>query len=181
MMIDIAGKKFGKLTVLSREGYNRFEAAWKCRCECGTETVLPGHRLRSGKTKSCGCLVGETMSKTMLRHGKSESPEYRKWKSIEWRAKREKTPFKLHLSDMPEFPDTCPVLGIDIYSNGRQTDNSPSLDRIIPELGYVPGNVRIISRRANMLKSNATSDEIAAVYNDLVAIEQQEADSYCMS
>ena len=43
------------------------------------------------------------------------------------------------------FPERCPVLNIPLLSTGKRTDNSPSLDRIIPSLGYVPGNVKVIS------------------------------------
>ena len=43
------------------------------------------------------------------------------------------------------------------------TDDSPSLDRIVPELGYVTSNVRVISWRANAIKRNACADEIEAV------------------
>jgi hypothetical protein len=49
--------------------------------------------------------------------------------------------------------------------SGGQTrrDNQPSLDRVIPALGYVPGNVRVISFRANRLKQDATAEEVAAI------------------
>lgn len=46
-------------------------------------------------------------------------------------------------------------------------DDSPSIDRIIPELGYTKGNIRVISNRANLLKSNATIEELQKVINDL--------------
>jgi hypothetical protein len=42
-------------------------------------------------------------------------------------------------------------------------DNSPSIDQIVPGGGYVPGNVRIISWKANRLKSNATIDDLEAI------------------
>lgn len=63
------------------------------------------------------------------------------------------------------IPETCPVLGIklrnpaiDKWDNSAQ-DNSPSLDRIIPENGYVKGNVEVISKRANTIKSFGTIEE----------------------
>ena len=43
------------------------------------------------------------------------------------------------------------------------TDNSPSLDRIVPELGYIPSNVVVISYKANAIKRNATPQEIRRV------------------
>ena len=55
-LIDIIGKKFGKLTVLERIGNT---LTYKCKCDCGNETIVIGEQLRSGKTKSCGCLKNE--------------------------------------------------------------------------------------------------------------------------
>ena len=60
------------------------------------------------------------------------------------------------------IPLWCPVLGIRIVldvGKGR-SDNTPSLDRIDNQLGYVKGNVEVISWRANRLKSDATPDEL---------------------
>lgn len=63
---------------------------------------------------------------------------------------------------------TCPILGIDLnyYAEGRQ-ENSPSFDRIDSNLGYIPGNVQIISWRANRIKNNGTSEEHLKIANYL--------------
>jgi hypothetical protein len=65
------------------------------------------------------------------------------------------------------IPDLCPVLGIRLEGGlGKgvpASPASPSVDRIIPELGYVPGNVRVISMRANVLKRDATAAELEAI------------------
>ena len=61
-------------------------------------------------------------------------------------------------------PTHCPVFGFLLSTNPiRRRDNSPSLDRIIPELGYVRGNVMVISLLANMIKSSGTPEQIQAV------------------
>lgn len=60
----------------------------------------------------------------------------------------------------------CPALGITLAWGGAR-NNSPSLDRIVPELGYVRGNVEWLSDKANKIKSNATNEEILAVANYL--------------
>lgn len=58
----------------------------------------------------------------------------------------------------------CPVFGIKIeYGAGKNNPNGPSLDRTIPELGYVTGNVRVISYRANTLKQDATKNEVVMI------------------
>lgn len=79
------------------------------------------------------------------------------------RALKRNIPFGLCPSDIV-VPDTCPILGLPLVVNrGRCGPNSPTLDRIIPDVGYVPGNVQVISHRANTIKSDATADELEAV------------------
>jgi len=82
------------------------------------------------------------------------------------RARRKGVPFRLTVNDIPPIPEDgkCPVLGIPLMrALGFQGDGSPTLDRIIPHLGYVPGNVRIISFRANTLKGDGTAEEHEAI------------------
>ena len=70
--IDITGQKFGKLTVIKKIDFsktpNKSQAIWLCECECGCLTQVRGCALRSGKTKSCGCLQKEIASKTSLKN-----------------------------------------------------------------------------------------------------------------
>lgn len=62
-------------------------------------------------------------------------------------------------------PDFCPVLGIKLsVGDGNSHDASPSLDRIYPALGYIQGNVMVISHKANTIKNNATVEELEKVY-----------------
>jgi hypothetical protein len=66
-----------------------------------------------------------------------------------------------------EIPKFCPALGIKLThgSNKKSTPNSPSLDRLIPSKGYVKGNVTIISKLANSIKSSASSpNQVRLVY-----------------
>jgi len=81
------------------------------------------------------------------------------------RAVRKDLPFDLVAEDLL-VPDYCPALGIPLFrAAGRkaQGPNSPTLDRIVPDLGYVRGNVRVISARANQIKSDATPAELLRV------------------
>lgn len=65
---NLIGLKFGRLTVLCRaENSKNGKALWKCRCDCGEETVVDGRNLTSGHTKSCGCLKREITSKLLLK------------------------------------------------------------------------------------------------------------------
>lgn len=85
--------------------------------------------------------------------------------SIRGRAKKKGLPFNLEHSDIV-IPDVCPVLGIPLERNfgkGFSSHNSPSVDRIIPHLGYVKGNIIVISTLANRIKQDATPEQILKV------------------
>lgn len=54
---DLTSKVFGQLTVMKRVGTNKNrKPLWQCRCKCGKETVVCTSDLKSGNTKSCGCM-----------------------------------------------------------------------------------------------------------------------------
>lgn len=87
------------------------------------------------------------------------------WNRAKGRCKKSGRIFTISVDDVV-VPATCPVLGIELFgSAGRRggTDNSPSLDRRDNSKGYEPGNVVVISRRANAIKHNATSAEVQKV------------------
>ena len=64
--IDLTGQKFGRLTVLKREGVGyrnngQKYRTWLCECECGNEIVVRTSYLTLGETKSCGCLLEDVV------------------------------------------------------------------------------------------------------------------------
>jgi hypothetical protein len=71
------------------------------------------------------------------------------------------------------IPDVCPVLGIPIsISETKASPNSPSLDRTDNTKGYIKGNVKIISFRANTLKSDASIEELEKILKYLYEIQR---------
>lgn len=76
------------------------------------------------------------------------------------RAAEAGVPFSLTVNDF-EIPDKCPALGIPLVRGDY--DAAPSLDRYDPKLGYVVGNVFVISNLANRIKNSATADQVEAV------------------
>lgn len=83
---------------------------------------------------------------------------------VKARAKRQGIDFSITLADILPLPDTCPILGIPIAYNGPKKrrgylDDSPSVDRVNPKLGYIRGNVWIISARANVIKNDGTAED----------------------
>lgn len=82
-VIDLTGKRFGKLVVIELDHIERrYGALWKCRCDCGNETVVRSNDLRTGNTKSCGCYKissrfgRRTVNLTGKRYGKLTVLEY---------------------------------------------------------------------------------------------------------
>ena len=76
------------------------------------------------------------------------------------RAKTRGVDFTIELEDIPPMGELCPLLGLPFPSGEERNGvTSPSLDRIDPSKGYVPGNVWIVGRRANMVKNDGTAEE----------------------
>jgi hypothetical protein len=76
------------------------------------------------------------------------------------RAKRDGLKFALVHADI-QIPDVCPVFGVPFeFGKGRVGPMSPTLDKITPKNGYVPGNIQVISHLANSMKNNATKEQL---------------------
>lgn len=93
---------------------------------------------------------------------RSDDPRLNLLALAKQRSKRKNIEFSITLEDII-IPDVCPVLGITIQSNNKLIDSSPTLDRINNNLGYVIGNIMVISWRANRLKSDASVIELEKI------------------
>lgn len=96
-----------------------------------------------------------------------ENPAHRMWANAKTRAMNLGLAFAITVADIV-VPTHCPALGIPLSVTTDSTDwqsrgHSPTLDRIIPSLGYVPGNVVVMSFRANRIKCDATPEELAQI------------------
>lgn len=170
-MHRLENKQFGRLTVLWKS--LRIDKSghiyWECRCSCGRKHEVQTNKLLSGNTKSCGCLAQEMRGKSRITHGETRgprsnwSPRTKMLYAAKARAKKEELPFNLTLEDI-QIPDVCPILGYTLEKNSRYCQyNSPSLDKIIPALGYVRGNVQVISHKANTIKNDATIEDLEKI------------------
>jgi len=98
-------------------------------------------------------LCNASYMRLYLRLRRLQSPGKALWERARRRAKQRGIEFSI-TKDAIVIPLACPALGITLRLGSQRTGNSPSLDRIIPTRGYVPGNVRVISDRANRLKGD---------------------------
>lgn len=76
------GQKFGRLVVLAEDNVVNHRRRMICKCDCGkTKTVLLGHLL-SGRSRSCGCIQRELISRMSFSHGKTNTRLYNTWRCM---------------------------------------------------------------------------------------------------
>lgn len=101
------------------------------------------------------------------RDWRRRNPDYMLHKMAERRARVDGTLFEITREDIPEIPAVCPIALIPIHFKEERTkgpcDNSPTLDRVDPTLGYVVGNIRVISYKANRWKSNMSVQDVERI------------------
>lgn len=164
--IDLTGDRYGRLLVLKKSERKAIlnRTIYICLCDCGTICETQRANLVNRTTNSCGCLNQEKRRDRLYKHGKSNDLEGRMFYSAKSRAKERGIEFNLDISDIV-IPELCPILNIPLFKNknGVQSNNSPSLDRINPKLGYIKGNVKVISAKANRLKDESTIEDLEKI------------------
>lgn len=155
---DLTGERFRKLKVIKRSFPNAKdgEAMWLCKCDCGTEKVIMGKSLRSGNTKSCGCLNKFKSGLSSMRR-----------KIAQYRIKARQRGLKYNLTEGQFAKLTkqdCYYCGAepnnisnDPGHNGSYTYNG--LDRVDNTKGYTIDNVVPCCKICNMSKNNMTLQE----------------------
>lgn len=134
------------------------------------EACKRGHKApRLVQSRRCyQCYLDSQRKRRQAKHRyRVRHPVIRLLRGAKTRSRNRHIIFALTRKDLV-LPTHCPVLGIELdYSYGTKRGvvqpNSPSLDRLDASQGYVPGNVHVISSRANTIKNNATPEEIFAL------------------
>lgn len=173
-VIDIAGEKYGRLSVLSFSEIRKHVAYWNVRCDCGKELVVSSNALRTGNTKSCGCWLKD--HPTRLKHGKRYTRLNRVYKGMKERCyspNHKKYSFYggqgigicrewLGENGFQNFYDWA-------YSNGYKEDiasngvNRITLDRIDGTKDYSPENCRWVTMEE---QQNNRKDNHVLTYNE---------------
>jgi hypothetical protein len=177
-LVDRTGQKFGRLTAAWPVGAacsaGKRKVLWLCFCDCGKSKIVRGGNLKNGHVRSCGCYTAGWLGRAHRTHGMGHTTEYRMWCDAKKRAEAANVPFTIKPQEIV-IPKLCPFLEIPLFvAKGQPGRNSPSLDRIKRDLGYVPGNIRVISYKANSMKSDSTIEEfvlMAKNWRALCALE----------
>lgn len=150
---DLTGQKFGKLTVISRGPNYGSSARFRCKCDCGNETLTFSRALRNGNTTSCGC--NHTLPK-------GDSAKNIVFSGYKEQAKRRGITFTLTLREVVsicELPcsycgsnPSQKVVGVRTpCANGDFVHNG--IDRVDNSKGYENGNVVSCCKTCNFMKS----------------------------
>lgn len=144
---EMIGIRFGRLIARQQVGKNNTGFVYLFDCDCGNEYVGSGYFVRSGHTKSCGCLRSEVISAKNFVHGKTDTPEYRSMQARISNMKRKKR--------MPKWADKEAIKNF--YLN---KPHGYQVDHIIPLCGqnvsglHVESNLQYLLPEENRQKSN---------------------------
>lgn len=139
----------------------------KCCPKCKTDKPLCTVYWYYSKFRNTYSSYCKSCSSSYFSKQRLNDPRQTLLKSIRKSARKRGLDFNLTIEDII-IPEFCPALDIPlIKTKGIATDNTPSVDRIDSNKGYIKGNVQVLSLRANMLKSNASIDELEKILNFL--------------
>lgn len=146
---NLIGIRFGKLVVLSTAPSRNNKACWRCRCACGNEKVIRAGALKDGFATSCGCSRSQSVSVRRLKHGLSQTPEYRAFAHAKLRCEN---PNDRAYADyggrgikflFESFEHFLRELGV--RPQGMELDRFPDNNG-----NYEPGNVRWATHKENL-------------------------------
>lgn len=164
-VVDLTGKRFGLLTVLLRDRIDpkNHNAYWKCRCDCGGESIVKADSLVKGATASCGCLVTRTGAShpRWKGHGEISSSQ---WTHTKRNADHRNIPFEITIEEAWALFLTqrrcCALTGEPLHLRRcRGEFPSASLDRIDSTKGYVLSNVQWVQKQVNLAKRDVPQDD----------------------
>lgn len=143
--LDLTGQRYGMWTVLSSAGTRGKVAMWHCRCDCGTERDVELGNLRTGASKSCGCVGAAKVSRLNYTHGLTRTRLHRIWLNMKTRCFNPRygeyeNYMGRGITMCPEWRDS--FLAFYEWAMSHGYDDKLTIDRIDNDGNYEPSNCR---------------------------------------
>ena len=164
---DLTGRVFGMLTVKRFAEKRGIHYYWECVCSCGKETLVDGYNLRSGKTRSCGCLRATVTAEVHTTHGDARLGKVtrlrRLWNGMKNRCYNANEPgYKWYgAKGVIVCEDWHDYAKFKSWALANGYTDELSIDRIDPNGDYEPSNCRWITRSENSARSQSLDEDIA--------------------
>ena len=160
---SLVGRQFGKLTVLERVENNKHgHVQYDCLCFCGGRSVVPAMSLRTGRTKSCGCV----MHVQPTRHGMCKTRIHRIWVAMRFRCNNENGNAYSHygekgVSVCPDWQSSFESFYEWSLSNGYA--EHLTIDRIDNNGNYEPSNCRWVTQSVQVRNTGTFSTNTSGI------------------
>ena len=183
--LNLTGHIFGRLTAQRYVGKQKKHSLWECSCSCGVNTTVTVSRLRSGHTKSCGCLQRDFMvdrNKTMIK--KNKKPEGISAMNTVLKQYRYHARMRGHCWNLTEdqghdlLKGSCYYCGTDpkrLHFSPRNCSQAlvNGIDRLDNTQGYEPFNTVSCCTDCNMMKKTMTVDKFLNLIKKISSHQDQ--------
>lgn len=172
--IDLTGLRSGKLVAIEYAESRNDGRYWKCKCDCGNETLVRATRIKNNIIKSCGCLNELKRSKSSNWKGCGEvSASYFKSVKKNSEIRKKDIPFEITIEDMSnQFEKQnhkCAYTGLElkfgINARDEKKNRTASLDRINSSKGYTKDNIQWVHKVVNIMKNDINHSEFLEIIN----------------
>ena len=151
-LINMAGQRIGRLTVIKQVPSASTNARWLCKCDCGNEITVLGTTLRRGESQSCGCYRADYWRKQQTKHGLCHTSVAHTWYGMRQRCNNKRHhAYKNYggrgISVCPQWEKSFEAFYEYVSALPHYGEEGRTLDRINNDGNYEPGNVRWATKK----------------------------------
>jgi len=157
---DLTGNKYGKLKVLKFSHTDKNQGRyWLCQCDCGNIKAINEKRMKSGMTRSCGCLHKEVIREKHLIHGERKTKLYQTWVNMKNRCYNSKIECYSRYGGkgIKVCPEWHTYINFSNWAKKNGYREGLTIERIDPQKDYCPENCEWITFSENCRRAGQKS------------------------